>query len=120
MYLTTRVKLVLAENPEAGIQGVKVSLFDQDIQDDDDFLTTGITDARGEIFFRFDSKQYTDAEDQPQWKTESLPDLFIIAYDASGKEVFSSRSEAIQDKLPRLITIPFKREQAVDYGWIPK
>jgi len=118
MLLATRVKFVLSENQEAGIPGVKVSLFDRDIQDEDDFLATGITDAKGEIFFRFDSEQYTDAEDQPLWQKESLPDLFIIAYDASGKQVFSTRSEAVQDKLIRVATFPFTREQALEYGWI--
>jgi hypothetical protein len=93
-------------------------LFDLDIQDEDDFLDTGITDSNGEILFRFDSKQYTDAEDQPLWQKESLPDLYIIAYDASGKQVFSTRAEAVQDKLIRVATFRFNRDQALQYGWI--
>jgi hypothetical protein len=118
MLLATRVKFVLSENPKAGIPGVKVALFDRDIQDEDDFLATGMTDANGEIFFQFDSEQYTDAEDQPLWQQESLPDLFIIAYDAAGKQVFSTRSEAVQDQLIRVAIFPFTREQALAYGWI--
>jgi hypothetical protein len=118
MLLTARIKFVLSEDQNTGIPGVKVSLFDRDIQDEDDFLATGITDSKGEILFSFDSEQYTDVEDQPLWQKESLPDLFIIAYDASGVQVFSTRSEAIQDKLIRVATFPFNREKALKYGWI--
>jgi len=53
MLLTTRVKLVLSSSPGTGIPGVKVSLYDRDIQDEDDFLATAVTDDQGEIFFSF-------------------------------------------------------------------
>jgi hypothetical protein len=128
MLLATRIKFVFSENDNASIQnvsilnapipGVKVSLFDRDDQDEDDFLASGTTDAKGEILFSFYSEQYTDEEDQPLWQKESLPDLYIVAYDASGKQVFSTRAEAIEDKLIRVKTYPFTRAQALEYGWI--
>jgi hypothetical protein len=118
MLLTSRIKFVLSEDQTTGLTGVKVSLFDRDLKDEDDFLATGTTDAQGEILFRFDSEQYMDEEDRPLWQKESLPDLYIVAYDSSGKEVFSTRSEAVQDKLIRTATFPFTKEQALEYGWI--
>lgn len=51
MLLTTRVKLVLSSSPGTAIPGVKVSLYDRDIQNEDDFLATAVTDDHGEIYF---------------------------------------------------------------------
>lgn len=119
MLLTTRVRLVLAESPTVGIPGVKVSLFDRDIHDPDDFLATEVTDDQGEIFFSFDSEDYTDAEDKELWRLESLPDLYIKIYDAQDQVVLSSRSETQEDKLPSLITIPISQELLEKHGLKP-
>ena len=120
MVLTTRVKLVLSSSPATGIPGVKVSLFDRDIQDEDDFLATAVTDDQGEIFFSFDSDQYTDAEEQELWRLESLPDLYVKVYDAYGQVVLSTRSETHEDKLPKLITVPISQELVEKHGLMPK
>ena len=106
MLLTTRVKLILSESPSTGIPGTKVSLFDRDLNDPDDHLSTGVTDTNGEILFKFDSDQDTDSEDSELWRLDSMPDLYIIIYDREGEMVISTRSEALENKLPDLITVP--------------
>ena len=116
MLLTTRVKLVLSSSPGTGIPGVKVSLYDRDIHDEDDFLATAVTDDHGEIFFSFDSEQYTDAEEKELWRLESLPDLYLKVYDAQGQMVLSTRSETLEDKLPKLITVPISQELVEKHG----
>ena len=113
MLLTTRVKLVLSSSPGTGIPGVKVSLYDRDIQDEDDFLATAVTDDQGEIFFSFDS------EEKDLWRLESLPDLYVKVYDARGQVVLSTKSETLDDKLPKLITIPISQELVEKHGLMP-
>lgn len=112
MLLTTRVKLVLAESPTVGLAGVKVALFDQDIHDEDDLLGSGVTDAKGEYLFAYDSSLYTDTEDKDDWTIASLPDLYVVVYDGSGQVVLTTREQTRQDKLPKLLTIPISRELA--------
>ena len=116
MLLTTRVKLVLAETPTVGLPNVKVALFDQDIDDEDDPLGTGVTDAQGEFLFAYDSSLYTDAEDKDDWTIASLPDLYVIAYDAQGQEVVNTREQTRRDKLPKLLTVPVSRALAEAHG----
>jgi len=119
MLLTTRVKLVLSNSPGTGIPGVKVSLYDRDIQDEDDFLATAVTDNQGEIFFNFNSEQYTDAEEKDIWRLESLPDLYVKVYDARDQVVLSTRSETLEDKLPKLLTVPISQELVEKHGLMP-
>ena len=59
------MKLVIEGQPEIPLIGVKAALFDRDEIIADDFLAQGVTDAQGEIQFKFDSDDYTDAEDGP-------------------------------------------------------
>jgi hypothetical protein len=106
------VKLVLSEVPGPGLPGVKVSLYDRDTHDEDDLLVTSVTDAQGEIFFSFESIDYTDAEVSPSWRTDSMPDLYVVIFDAAGDAVHSTRSETLQDKLPKLLIIPIDRALA--------
>jgi hypothetical protein len=120
MLLTTRVRLVLAESPTTGIPGTKVSLFDRDLNDQDDWLATAVTDEQGEILFSYDSEQYTDAEDQELWRLESLPDLYVKVYDAHDQVVLSTHSETLEDKLPTLITIPISQALVEEHGLMPK
>ena len=112
MLLTTRMKLVLEDAPETPVSGVKVALYDRDEGDPDDFLDSGVTDDGGEIPFRFDSSRYTDKEDSPSWRLESLPDLYIKIFNAQGEEVYSTRTNTMQDKLPKRFTVTIGREQA--------
>ena len=116
MFLSTRVKLILAEEPATVLPGVKVSLYDRDQQDEDDLLATEVTNHRGEIHFGFDSDIYTDAEDQELWRVDSLPDLFVVVYDREDQVVMSTREEALQDKLPKLITVPVSKELVDKHG----
>ena len=119
MLLTTRLMLALEGEPETGIPGVKVSLFDRDIHDEDDHLATEVTDANGEVLFAFDSDLYTDAEHQPEWRLDSLPDLYIVVYDAQDQEVLTTRSEALQDNLPRRFTVEVSRELVEKHKLLP-
>lgn len=105
MLLTTRLKLTLQEPSNTALRGVKVSLYDRDEGDPDDYLATGVTDSEGEILFQFDSEQYTDVEDGPEWRLDSLPDLYIVIYDAQGNPVYTTRSEYLKHALPRRFEI---------------
>ena len=116
MILATRVKLVLAENPANGLEGIKVSLYDRDIGDPDDLLGTDITDENGEILFSYDSSLFMDEDDLPDWKIESLPDLFIVVYSNKEEIVLSTRSEVVSDKLQRIITVPVSQALVDQYG----
>ena len=115
MLLTTRVKLFVSQEPETPIRGVKVVLFDRDENDEDDWLATENTDANGEIFFSFQSEQYTDTEDQPAWELDSLPDYYVMVYDSKDQLVISTREQTIPDKLVREISVPFSRELAQEH-----
>ena len=119
MLLTTRVRLVLSGPPNTAIPGVKVSLYDRDIQNEDDFLSTGTTDDQGEITFRFESEVYPDAEENELWRLESLPDLYVKVYDAHGQILLSTRSETLEDQLPKLITIPISQELVEKHVLMP-
>ena len=116
MLLTTRVKLFAAESPHAPLPNIKVSLFDRDLNDEDDLLATEITDHKGEIFFRFDSERYTDTEDQPSWKIDSLPDFYVVVYDSQNRVVLSTLEHTKQDKLLRLIEVPISQELITEYA----
>jgi hypothetical protein len=120
MLLTTRVKFVLAESPTTGIPGVKVELYDRDSNDEDDLLATEVSDDQGEILFSFDSEEYADAEDQELWRLESLPDQYVKVYDAQGQIVLSTRSETLEDQLPKLITVPISQELVDQHGLMLK
>jgi hypothetical protein len=73
MILAVRIKLVVAETPEIPLPGAKVALYDRDERSMDDFLGTGVTDEKGEVRIAFESEAYTDEEDLPLWKLDSLP-----------------------------------------------
>ena len=119
MLLTTRVRLVLADSPNMGISGVKVELYDRDINDADDLLATGVSDDQGEILISFDSEQYTDTEDQELWRLESLPDLYVVVYDSNDQVVLSTRSKTQADQLPKLITVPISQELVEEHSLLP-
>ena len=118
MFMTTRMKLALAGEPEVPLSGVKVELYDRDEVLSDDYLDAGVTDESGEIVFKFDSKDYTDAEDGPAWRLESLPDLYVVVYSAGGERLYSTRSETVEDKLPVHFTITIDRSLAEEGGLI--
>jgi hypothetical protein len=105
MILVTRLRVVLEQAPQIGIEGVRVALFERDEQDPDDFLMEGVTDGQGEVSFHYDSSLFTDQEDQPLWRAESLPELFVVIYSAKGEILYSTRSEAAPDALRRLILV---------------
>jgi len=116
MLLTTRVKLFAAENPHTPLPNIKVSLFDRDLNDEDDLLATEITDNKGEIFFGFESDRYTDTEDQPSWKIDSLPDLYVVVYDSHNQVVLSTLEDTKQDRILRLIEVPIIQELITEHA----
>lgn len=115
MVLATRVKVVLADSG-AALSGVKIALYDRDVLSADDHLGTGVTDAKGEFVFGYDSYQFEDSEDGPDWKIASLPDLYVVVYDATGSEVLNQRSQALENKLPAVITVSIPRALAEQHG----
>lgn len=109
MKLVLRMRLVAAGAPNKGLPNVTVALYDRDWKSEDDFLGKGVTDVKGEIFFEFDEKTYKDAEDGPDWRIESLPDLYINVFDAQGSVVYSTREVVERDKFPKLLVVPVPR-----------
>lgn len=118
MLLFTHVRLVLEEDPEIGIPGVELLLYDRDEGDEDDRLASGVTDERGEVLFKFESKSYMDKEDQDQWRIDSLPDLYVVVKAKNGETILSTRSQASLNQIPDLITIPVSRSLAEAAGFI--
>ena len=116
MILAVRIQLTLEEDPGIPLSNVRLSLYDRDENDPDDFLSKGSTDDHGEVLLSFDSDRYTDQEDQEKWRTESLPDLYVVVYDPNGQVVLSTRAQAQMDKLPRLIRVTLSRELALKKG----
>ncbi|MFN8470907.1 MAG: hypothetical protein U0822_01695 [Anaerolineae bacterium] len=116
MEIMTRVKLVLADAPKTGIPGVKMSLFDKDVTNPDDYLGAGVTDENGEVLFAYDSSAFVDSEDGPEWSIASLADLFVVVYDASGAEVLNTRDQTVDDKLPARLVISIDRTLAEKHG----
>ena len=109
MKLMMRVQLVLDENRKHVLPNVQVSLYDRDWKSADDLLGTAVTDAKGEIYFEFDEKKYKDDEDAPDWRIESLPDLYVNVFDAQGNLVYSTRDVVARDKFPKLLVVPIPR-----------
>jgi hypothetical protein len=105
MILAVRVQLTLAEDPTVPLPNVRLSLYDRDENDPDDFLAQGVTNERGEILLSFDSDRYTDREDQEKWRTESLPELYVVVHGKDGQAILSTRAQAQIDKLPRALRV---------------
>jgi len=116
MFLVTKLRLLLDETTEIPLPGVKVALFDRDEADPDDHLASDFTNEHGEILFKFDSSRYTDEEDSPSWRLDSLPDLYVVIYDAYDQVIYGTRSVYMKDKLPKEFTIRLHRDLAEQHG----
>ena len=112
MNLMMRVQIVREDDHRKGLPNVTVALYDRDWKSDDDLLGTEVTDAKGEIFFQFDEKKYKDGEDGPDWRIESLPDLYVNLLDAKGNVVYSTREVTEKDKFPQLLVVPVPKSIA--------
>jgi hypothetical protein len=115
MILVVRVKLVTEEDRGRLLPGIHVALFDRDKTDEDDFLAKGVTGETGEARLVFDSDQYTDKEDQPAWRLDSMPDLYVRVYNREGEEIYSTRDRTPEDKLPDLIVVSIPKELVDQY-----
>lgn len=109
MKLMQRIKLVLAGDTQRVLPKVTVALYDRDWKSADDFLGKGVTDSKGEVFIEFDEKKYKDDEDGPDWRVESLPDLYVNLLDAQGSVIYSTREVVERDKFPQLLIVPVPR-----------
>jgi hypothetical protein len=118
MILVVRIKLVLNEMPYRVLKEVQVALFDRDLSDQDDHLGSGLTGDNGEARIVFDSDRYTDREDQPAWRVDSLPDLYVIVYNNQGEAVFSTRRQVVADDLPDVITVAVPKSVAQQHALI--
>lgn len=103
MHYSTIVKLVSADNPQQGIAGVKVSLFDRDTFTPDDLLGTGTTDEAGEVRFDYSSSKFVDLDDKVMG---IFPELYIMAYDQAGERVVSTRSQSVDNTPRKRIMVP--------------
>ena len=106
MKLMMRVQVVSEQDHRKGLPGLKVSLYDRDWQSEDDLLGTDVSDVKGEIYFEFDEKKYKDSEDGPDWRAESLPDLYVNILDAQDKVVYSTRDVVERDRFPKILVVP--------------
>lgn len=116
MRLAVRIQLTTSEEPALPLANVRLSLYDRDENDPDDYLAEGVTNDHGEVLLSFDSDRYTDQEDQEKWRTESLPDLYVIVYSSDGQQVLSTRAQAQIDKIPRLIQVSIPQALAQEKG----
>jgi hypothetical protein len=112
-----RVRLVLEEDTKRVLPNITVALYDRDWKSQDDFLGKAVTDDKGEIFFEFEEKKYKDDEDGPDWRIESLPDLYVNLHDAQDKVVYSTRDVVERDKFPKLLIVPVPRAVAQQLGF---
>jgi hypothetical protein len=118
MILAVRGQVTLAEDPSILLPNVRLSLYDRDENDPDDLLAEGRTNDRGEILLSFESDRYTDQEDREKWRTESLPDLYVVVHGKDGSEILSTRTQAQIDKLPRAIAVMIPRALAQANGLV--
>jgi hypothetical protein len=117
MKLMLRVRLVLQDDAKRVLPNITVALYDRDWKSQDDFLGKAVTDDKGEIFFEFEEKKYKDDEDGPDWRIESLPDLYVNLHDAQDKVVYSTRDVVERDKFPKLLIVPVPRAVAQQLGF---
>lgn len=109
MHYMTTVRLVAADDPERGIAGVKVALFDHDTISRDDSLGTAVTDTDGEARFDYESEEFVDLDDRIQGV---FPDLYVVAYGPDGEKVVTTRDDTVRNTPRKRITVAVTAEQA--------
>ena len=83
---------VVEEESGRPIAGLHVRAFDKDILFDDK-LGVAVTDAKGA--FRID---YSQLDFSSIFGTETMPELFIRIFDASGKKLLYTSEKAIRNQ----------------------
>jgi hypothetical protein len=97
------------------LAGLEVSLFDRDRFSADDLLGSGTTDASGEVPFEYHSGHFADLEDRV---SGMLPDLYCVVR-LRGSEVYSTRTEAVDNTPRRLIEVSLPAEVVARHGLSP-
>jgi hypothetical protein len=116
MYFSTIVRVVDADQPDRGIVGVKVALFDADLLFRDDHLGAGSTSENGEVRFEYSSEQFVDFNDRFGGE---MPELYAVVYDADDKEVFSTRTELMENQARKQITVCVPHDLLQRHGLLP-
>ncbi len=117
MKFTTIVKVELEESKHP-LSGVKVSLFDKDKMSKDDLLGTRRTNKKGKIYFKYDSKKFTDLlgdESSFSWYNVNKfrPDLYVKIYNEKGDVVLSTQAHIRNNAhYNTVITIPISESLA--------
>lgn len=79
---------IVEEGSRKPLQGLRVRAFDKDWVRDDK-LGDALTDATGSFEIAYTEVQFRDLE-------ETLPDVYIRVYDASGKKLLYSSEKAVR------------------------
>lgn len=79
---------IVEEGSKKPLQGLRVRAYDKDWVFDDRLGET-LTDATGRFEIAYTEVQFRDLE-------ETLPDLYLRVYDASGKKLLYSSEKAVR------------------------
>jgi hypothetical protein len=119
-YVTT-VRVLVKETRQP-LAGITVGLYDRDERSPDDPLGRAPTNQFGEVMFRYHTKNFADgpfgSDDGgvgPAGR-DTVPDLFVILYDALGKEIVSTRETATQNSAPEHLLVLVDAELATRHG----
>lgn len=97
-YITT-VRVLLRESRKA-VTGIKVALYDRDEKSEDDLLGTGTTNKIGEVDFHYKTRDFADGALglTDDGVLDTVPDLYVIVYNADDEIILSTRDNATQNK----------------------
>jgi hypothetical protein len=109
----TTVVRVVDEASGRPLAGLRVSLFDSDRFSQDDLLGDGTTDSAGEARFEYSTADFADLEDR---MSGSLPDLYCVIHAPDGREIFSSKDDALDNTPRRRIDVALPAELVARYG----
>jgi hypothetical protein len=109
MEHTTKIKLVLEDDPAGWVSGAIVCLYDRDRVTRDDHIGTNVTNVYGEAEFRFECEDFLDLDDRVGGV---LPELYVKVFDAEGQCVITTRAAAEPNTVPSLIRVTLPRELA--------
>ena len=95
------------------LPNLRVSLFDRDRFSKDDRLGTGTTDAAGEVHFEYGTSDFADLEDR---MSGSLPDLYCVVHAEDGSEIFTDKTQALDNTPRRRIDVELPADVVERHG----